>query len=110
MSVSWQKKGNEYGTTIDAIVQLAHVMETEKKAGGQEKDAGAAKQAVLLLQVDQFGICHAPFGAARAFLKEYGYFNVKILVHNLPATRQLKRVTIMDLSPSGPVIEFERKN
>lgn len=30
-------------------------------------------RSVLILQIDQFGICHAPFAHARSYLSEYGY-------------------------------------
>lgn len=70
--VSWQKKGLEYGTTLDAITQLAHSMESQP----------ASVKVMMLVQVDQYGIAHAPFGGARAFLKEFGHGHVQVIVHN----------------------------
>lgn len=71
-AVSWMKKGLEYGTTLDPVSQLAHVAESQ---------ADSIKP-VLLVQVDQFGICHAPFGGARAFLNEYGHGSIQVIVHD----------------------------
>mmetsp|Transcript_11960 Transcript_11960/g.17429 ORF Transcript_11960/g.17429 Transcript_11960/m.17429 type:complete len:99 (+) Transcript_11960:1-297(+) len=37
---------------------------------------------VLIVQADQYGIAHAPFAPARAYLSEHGYTNCYVLVHS----------------------------
>ena len=94
--MAWQKKGIEYGTTCDAMIQLVHTMEKKK-----EQDVRPA----LLLQADQFGILHAPSGHARGFLMEYDYHEVPLYLHH-SSTGQCLRVTVGDTSPSRPFIRF----
>ncbi len=107
-SVSWQKKGIEYGTTIDPCAAVAQAMEEEVEAGG---DGGRQRrQARLLVQVDQHGLCHAPSGAARAFLKEFGHSELGSLVHCWEeggGPLVLRTVTVRELTPAEPVIEFK---
>lgn len=95
--VAWQKKGIEYGTTIDAIVQLAHAMESHKALG--------LTLPVLILQSDQFGNLHAPSGHARGFLMEYGYEKVLLYVHDT-STGALRSVTVGETAPGRPLISF----
>ena len=95
-AVAWQKKGIEYGTTCDAMVQLVHSMETKRDKGIMP---------TVLVQADQLGILHAPSGHARGFLMEYGYHEVPLYLHNT-TTGQLHRVTVGDTSPNRPLISF----
>ena len=92
-TIAWQKKGIEYGTTVDAMLQLVHVIEikcadththtrTAPHGEGQRGGGGGRVRPLLLLQVDQFGILHAPCGHMRGFLMEYGYEDVPLLVHD----------------------------
>jgi cytidine deaminase len=97
--VAWQKKGIEYGTTIDAMVLLAHVLESHKAQG--------LAAPTLLLQCDQFGIMHPPSGHARGFLMEYGYEDVPLLVHDTH-TGELLSITVGATAPGRPLISFGR--
>jgi len=42
---------------------------------------GSDVRVEMVVQVDQFGILHAPFASARAFLVEYGHGDATVLVH-----------------------------
>ena len=95
--VAWQKKGIEYGTTIDAMVQLAHALESDKAQG--------LAAPTLILQSDQSGILHAPSGHARGFLMEYGYEDVPLLVHHTQ-TGELLSITVGATAPGRPLISF----
>ncbi len=99
--VAWQKKGIEYGTTIDAMVQLAHALESNKSQG--------LASPILLLQSDQFGILHAPSGHARGFLMEYGHEHVPLLIHDIH-TGELLWVTVGATAPGRPLISFGEEN
>lgn len=98
--VAWQKKGIEYGTTVDAAVQLAHAMESNK--------AQSLAGPVLIIQTDQFGILHAPSGHARGFLMEYGYENIPLLVHDTH-TGDLLSINVGATAPGRPLISFGRE-
>jgi hypothetical protein len=90
----------EYGCTLDAVSQLApHLQE----------DATP----LLLVQADQYGIAHAPFAPARAFLSEHGFENCQVVVHDVPSSDDaadvldmdrwtLKEVFVSDLAPTAP--------
>jgi hypothetical protein len=109
-NVSWQKKGIEYGTTIDACAAVAQALEEEvvESSDGDGDGVRRRRQARLLVQVDQYGICHAPSGAARAFLKEYGHSELGCLVHEEDGgPLVLRTVTVRELTPAEPVIEFK---
>lgn len=107
-SVSWQKKGIEYGTTVDACAALAQALEEEAEDDGE--GGRRRRRPVVLIQADQFGVCHAPFGVARAFLKEYGHSELVCLVHQRSEEEGrvvLKSVAVRELTPAEPVIEFK---
>jgi cytidine deaminase len=98
---SHQSSGLEYGCTLDAVSQLAsHII---KNPGGRP---------ILLVQTDQFGICHAPFAPARSFLTEHGYGDCQILLHDASKCAKelssslgkwtLKRVEAAQLAPNPP--------
>eukprot|EP00581_Thalassiosira_minuscula_P009710 CAMPEP_0183709706 /NCGR_PEP_ID=MMETSP0737-20130205/5694_1 /TAXON_ID=385413 /ORGANISM="Thalassiosira miniscula, Strain CCMP1093" /LENGTH=1745 /DNA_ID=CAMNT_0025937873 /DNA_START=28 /DNA_END=5265 /DNA_ORIENTATION=+ len=78
VAIAAQKVALEYGCTLDAVGQLASVI--DRKAIQIEEDAEPCRP-ILLVQCDQFGIAHAPFAQGRAFLTERGYGDCKILVH-----------------------------
>ena len=72
---AYQKQSQEYGCTLDAVTQLASFIE--------HKIEGGRIRPILLAQSDQFGIAHAPFAEARAYLSEYGHNDMFVAVHNL---------------------------
>lgn len=70
--VTWQHKTLEYGSSLDAVSKLISFVEAK---------ADSVKPQ-FLLQVDQFGILHAPFARARAYFFEFGFVKVPVLVHD----------------------------
>ena len=70
-----QKQSQEYGCTLDAVTQLASFIE--------HKIEGGRIRPILLVQCDQFGIAHAPFAEARAYLSEYGHNDMFVAIHNI---------------------------
>lgn len=113
--VSWQKKGIEYGTTVDCCAALAQALEEMVEGDGGDV---RRREPRLLVMVDQFGICHAPFGATRAFLKEFGHQELRCLVHCRGGGEkegkeqegplvELRMVPVRELTPAEPVIEFK---
>ncbi|KAJ0394222.1 hypothetical protein P43SY_001037 [Pythium insidiosum] len=91
--VAWQHKTLEYGSSLDAISKLITFIEDE-----MTKDASV--RPTLIVQVDQFGILHAPSARARAYLYEYNFNDVELLVHDDAAT--LHRVTAGNLVFESP--------
>jgi cytidine deaminase len=89
--VAWQHKTLEYGSSLDAISKLIPFI--EEKADGGVRPA-------FIAQVDQFGIAHAPSARARAYLFEYGFSKVEVLVHDGEAT--LRRVRVDQLVFESP--------
>ncbi|CAD7958467.1 unnamed protein product [Amoebophrya sp. A120] len=108
-----QTQSIEYPGSVDAVskvlvflekeqedLQLASVAGDENKSVVENNDVLAAhhkftctttrrldqpEAPVLILLVDQFGICHAPAAPARAYFAEQGNFEfVHTLVHDIP--------------------------
>ncbi|CAM9873115.1 unnamed protein product [Chrysoparadoxa australica] len=73
IEVTHQLKAIEYGSTLDPVVQLLPTLEKKREDGVKP---------VGLLQVDQFGNCHAPFAMARALLTEHGYGDLISVIHS----------------------------
>ena len=92
---SHQSSALEYGCTLDAVSQLAsHFQESSP---------------VLLVQADQYGIAHAPFAPARAFLTEQGYGYLSVLLHQVPLDNEsclndwkLVEIQVDKLAPNAP--------
>eukprot|EP00977_Amphora_coffeiformis_P029837 scaffold42984_cov221-Amphora_coffeaeformis.AAC.2 len=72
-----QRKTLEYGSTQDAVAQLLSRVLFEEKHG---QHSNGKEYKLLLAQVDQFGVVHPPFAAARAFLVEHGFGEVQVVV------------------------------
>jgi len=66
-------KGIEYGCTVDATSLLIPEMVRVREEG--------LPPAVAILQVDNYGVAHAPFAAARSLLVEHGFGAVKLYAH-----------------------------
>jgi cytidine deaminase len=126
ISVSWQKKGMEYGCTLDPVSQLVHEIEkkkmicadcsspatvsttmtatTEETVSPTELDTPTksvfvySSKPVLLVMCDQFGVCHAPVAMARSLLTEYGFDHLNIVVND-SASGALHIVTAGELMP-----------
>jgi hypothetical protein len=71
-------KGLEYGCTVDACTKLSTAIQA---ASAVVLPHGARITPLVLLHVDQFGICHAPHAKARAWFHEYGHDNVVMYIH-----------------------------
>jgi cytidine deaminase len=91
---SHQSSALEYGCTLDAVSQLAsHFHESAP---------------VLLVQADQYGIAHAPFAPARAFLTEHGFGDCQILLHETLSDVSnieewtLREIQVTELAPNAP--------
>lgn len=61
-------------------------------AAGVAGASTAGVAPILLLHVDQFGICHAPHASARAWLTEYGYGDCSMLIHAPPKAWELQAI------------------
>lgn len=86
--VAWQKAGLEYGTSVDSVTALLH----------QVDHKGAP---VRLVQVDQFGVLHAPFAPARAQLYERGCGDTKVATFDAD-TEIVTVTTVNKLVPDCP--------
>ena len=81
---AFQRKALEYGCTSDAVVQLmpfllgTHASVLDKYSSPTE---GVGVKPVLLMQVDQCGLLHAPAAPARAVLAEHGSGSLFVAVH-----------------------------
>ena len=63
------------------------------------REGRAAKPLVIAL-ADQFGVCHAPFAPARAYLAEHGHGAVRVLTHDENGV--LHAPTATELMPGLP--------
>lgn len=112
IKVTWQHKTLEYGSSLDALSKLIpFIDEKQLGAGYVHFDAQAGKlvdasserpsaQPVFVVQVDQFGILHAPFARVRAFFYEYNFQELVVLVHDQDGT--LNRVAMGNLIAESP--------
>lgn len=86
IETSWQWKALEYGCTSDPVCQLLTTMKkyTSPQQSDLVENSEINEKAVVqcLVMLDQFGVCHAPFAAARSLLIEHGFQDVQILVHS----------------------------
>jgi hypothetical protein len=112
IATSHQWSALEYGCTLDAVSQLATPLQTISKSSNTSDNHD--NPPIWLVQVDQFGIAHAPFAPARAFLTEHGYGTCNIVLHDTenaidasptPDTVsdwKLIHVPAIDLAPHAP--------
>jgi cytidine deaminase len=85
-----QVKALEYSSSQDAICNLSSLLH------------GGGGTPVALVQVDQFGIPHAPFSPARSYLVEYGIDCPVILAD---ANLMVQIVRSYDLAPHVPLFQ-----
>jgi cytidine deaminase len=100
VSVAWFLPGFEYGCSLDPVSQLIHDCE-KKRANAHGDESKVLARPDILLQCDQFGVCHAPFAQARALLTEHGYGDTRIVVHN-PANGACELTLACSLLPPLP--------
>ena len=93
IATATQIKATEYGCSLDAVCQLAPAIA-----------ARAPSKPTLLCMADQFGVLHAPFSSARAYLIEHGHGDVRLLVHDTEGA--LHRPRAGELMPSTPQHTF----
>lgn len=90
-----QLTGLEYGCTVDPVTLLVREMVLRRHhdhdSGGvssgtssiselkQQKQRRPQSKPIAIAAVDQFGVAHAPFAAARALLSEHGFGDVVVL-------------------------------
>ena len=132
IETAYQRKTLEYGCSLDAVAQLAVNMEkkarTHTEVDSQEKcssrdESSKRKEKIssiipkLLVQTDQYGVIHAPFASARAFLSEFGYDNCGVLIQKVIAScsavegnaeqdhspsTQIAYMKVQDIAPNAP--------
>ena len=104
VSIASQKVAIEYGCTLDAVGQLASIIDRKALQLDEHKPP---VRPILLVQCDQFGIAHPPFAQGRAFLTERGYGDCKILLHQQRQSRP--HPTIMEEKSMRDFDEEEKK-
>jgi hypothetical protein len=92
---SWQLKALEYGCTVDPIVQLIGRMKQYPLEVKEKSEENVIP--LMIVMIDQFSVCHAPFAAARTLLVELGFGEVNVLLHN--SDGELVIVKVKDLYP-----------
>jgi cytidine deaminase len=92
---SWQLKALEYGCTIGPIVQLIGRMKQYPLEVKEKSEENVTP--LMIVMIDQFNVCHAPFAAARTLLVELGYGDLNVLLHN--SGGELVVVKAKDLYP-----------
>uniref|UniRef100_K3XCG2 CMP/dCMP-type deaminase domain-containing protein n=1 Tax=Globisporangium ultimum (strain ATCC 200006 / CBS 805.95 / DAOM BR144) TaxID=431595 RepID=K3XCG2_GLOUD len=112
IKVTWQHKTLEYGSSLDALSKLIPFIDEKQLGSGtyarfdaqEDKmvpaDERAVAQPVFVVQVDQFGILHAPFARVRAFFYEYDFQELIVLVHD--QSGKLNRVAMGNLIAESP--------
>jgi cytidine deaminase len=78
-----QRKTVEYSSAQDATCQV--ILQCLDLLSQQQQTSVLAS-VIALVQVDQFGIPHAPFGAARSLLVEYGLGHVLVVLTRTTST------------------------
>lgn len=92
----------EYGNTLDPVSQLVVGMERRRVQALDQDDSSSQKVApVVLLQVDQFGVCHAPYAMARSILSEHNYGEVLCIVHDAFGDLAGHKASSLVPAPSG---------
>ena len=99
ISQASQKTAIEYGCTLDAVTQLAPLIEQTVNHHRADNI-----QPTLLIQSDQYGVTHPPFALARAFLTEHGYNNCNVMFHNQDCSSWIQ-VKARDLVPFAPKMD-----
>jgi hypothetical protein len=126
VAVSRQDKGLEYGCTVDAVTKLCAAIEGSGEAQGaatqqQQEQPRPRRKPLVVMQVDQLGICHAPHAKGRSWLYEQGHGDVTVYVHHQAGTSAqrgvalgaggaaaaLHRTTVERLSPAVPLIALK---
>lgn len=131
VETAYQRKTLEYGCSLDAVTQLAVNMEKKARTHAEvdsqgksysdessgERDKIPSITPKVLVQTDQYGVIHAPFASARAFLSEFGYGNCGVLIQKVIAScsaveanaeqdhspsTQIAYMKVQDIAPNAP--------
>lgn len=94
-AVARQDKALEFGSSLDATCKLASVV-LERAA------VTAGVVPLVLLHVDNYGVCHAPHANGRSWYVENGFEETVVYLHN--ADGALVRTRIAELAPAVPRI------
>lgn len=92
IEVAWVLKGLEYGCTVDPISLLMREICLRKNKQDKTVDIEGGRESSepdCIVQVDQFGVAHAPFAPGRALLIEHGFDYINVLVHECNGTLSL---------------------
>jgi cytidine deaminase len=73
--------GNEYGCSLDPVSQLVRDMDRKQLEAETVEEMELSKPD-WIIQVDQFGVCHAPFAMARSLLTEYDFGSTRFVYHD----------------------------
>jgi cytidine deaminase len=92
-----QRKAVEYGASLDAVTQLVPQL---------FQPDGTRQKVLAITLVDQFGVAHAPFAAARSFLAEHSFGNsfCVLIARGENGSLYRKAVPAIDLAPFVPPI------
>ena len=98
-----QRKALEYGATQDAVAQCMSLL--FNSMNNSSSSIKFAADAILLAQVDQFGMIHPPFAAARSILMEHGWGDIihVVVPSGRDDTNQIDLVPASVLAPHVPV-------
>lgn len=96
-----QRKILEYGSTLDAVTQLATQLFAAAKSQSTVEQPHVAKKVLFLVMSDQYGVLHPPFASGRSFLVEYGFGDALCVFHTQEGT-ECKAVPSDVLAPFVP--------
>jgi hypothetical protein len=100
--VAWLLPGFEYGCSVDPVSQLVHSFEKRRfSAKNKAEQDRIDAQPDLLVCVDQFGVCHAPFAMARSLLTEHGYGTLRFAYHTYSGDIVIQIAQSLLPPPSG---------
>ena len=103
--VTLQDRLMEYGSTMDPVCKLCASLSSSSSCCSAGIDQGikrSSRRALLLLQVDQAGVLHAPHAQGRSYLHEFGFDDVVVPVHGRDGRLVLSSVAA--LAPNTPVL------
>jgi cytidine deaminase len=91
-------KGMEYGCTVDAVSLLLPELLRARAESDEVPDC--------IVQVDHYGVAHAPFASARSLLIEHGLGNVMLIAHTAEGI-WAEPITARESMPHATHMEME---
>ena len=93
-----QAKALEYGASIDAVCQILPQLQALPSTNSSNNNNNHDTSVILaLIQVDQWGIPHAPYAAARSLLVEHGWGHVPCIVSRLAKSNHLSKEETLEV-------------